>query len=99
MEIKLEPLEGSWGLFDKVKEEMLKKIAAKSMKQVFELRRARLKPPPIPDGIVAFLLQNSPSTKVHITTKYPDTFKIKQVVVKKFIVVIIILKYIYIKSC
>ncbi|RHN55572.1 putative F-box domain, leucine-rich repeat domain, L domain-containing protein [Medicago truncatula] len=90
MEIKLEPLERSRGLFNKVKDEMLKKIAAKSMKQVFELRRAGLKPPPIPDGIVAFLLQNSPSAKVHITTKYPDIFKIKQVVVKKFIVNLII---------
>jgi len=26
MEIKLEPLEASWGLFDKVKEEMLRKL-------------------------------------------------------------------------
>jgi len=62
------------------------------MKQVAELRLACLKPPPIPDGIVAFLLQNSPSAKVRITTKYPNTFTIKQVVIKKFIVIVIILK-------
>jgi hypothetical protein len=65
---------------------MLKKAAAKSRKEVAKLRKAfkaGLKPPPIPDGIVGFLLQNSPSAKVDFTTKYPGTFKLKQVIIKK----------------
>jgi hypothetical protein len=40
-----------------------------------------LKPPPIPDGIVEFLLQNSPSAKVNITTGYSSSFNLKQVVI------------------
>jgi len=63
MEIKLEPLAVKSRLFFELQNVMLKKIAAKSMKQL----RERLEPPPIPDGIVAFLLQNSPSAKVDIT--------------------------------
>jgi hypothetical protein len=65
---------------------MLKKAAAKSRKEVAKLRKAfkaGLKPPPIPDGIVGFLLQNSPSAKVDFTTKYPGAFKLKQVIIKK----------------
>ncbi|WJX52426.1 hypothetical protein P8452_38542 [Trifolium repens] len=61
--------------------DLLEKAAAKSRKEVAKLRKAfkaGLKPPPIPDGIVGFLLQNSPSAKVDFTTKYPGTFKLKQ---------------------
>jgi hypothetical protein len=85
IEIKLEPLADYTTLFDELQRVMLKKIAAKSMKQRIE----RLEPPPIPDGIVAFLLQNSPSAKVDITTEYPNAFKIKQVIIKKVIVMVI----------
>ncbi|RHN53024.1 putative F-box domain, leucine-rich repeat domain, L domain-containing protein [Medicago truncatula] len=52
---------------------MLKKAAAKSRKEASKLRKAfkaGLEPPSIPDGIVDFLLQNSPSAKVNITSDY-----------------------------
>ncbi|XP_039684555.1 L10-interacting MYB domain-containing protein [Medicago truncatula] len=61
---------------------MLKKAAAKSCNEAAKLRKtfkAGLRPPPIPDGIVDFLQQNSPSAKVNITTKYTGYFNIKQV--------------------
>ncbi|MCI01389.1 F-box family protein, partial [Trifolium medium] len=61
---------------------MLKKAAAKSRKEAAKLRKAfkaGLKPLPIPDGIVDFLLQNSPSAKVNITTAHPSSFNLKQV--------------------
>jgi DNA-binding protein YbaB len=73
MEIKLEPLEDHEYLLDFVKEAMLKKAAAKSRKEASKLRKAfkaGLQPPSIPDGIVDFLLQNSPSAKVNITSDY-----------------------------
>ncbi|XP_058730956.1 F-box protein At4g22280-like [Vicia villosa] len=65
-----------------MKENMLKKAAAKSSKEVFKLKKAfkaRLEPPAIPDGIVDFLRQNSPSAEVNITTNYPSSFNLKQV--------------------
>jgi hypothetical protein len=40
-----------------------------------------LKPRLIPDGIVAFLLQNSPLAEVNIITDYLPDFNIKQVVI------------------
>ncbi|GAU29469.1 hypothetical protein TSUD_65040 [Trifolium subterraneum] len=72
MEIKLQ---SSYllGLSDVLKEAMVKKVAAKSRKEATKLRKAfdkGLQPPFIPDGIVDFLLQNSPSAKVNITTIY-----------------------------
>jgi hypothetical protein len=63
---------------------MLKKAAAKSRKEVAKIRKAfkaGLKPPPIPDGIVDFLRQNSPSAEVKITTKYTSYFNLQQVVI------------------
>ncbi|KAL5054432.1 hypothetical protein RYX36_035114 [Vicia faba] len=60
---------------------MLKKAAAKSPKEVEKLREAFetcLEPPAIPDGIVDFLRQNSPSAEVNIRTKYPSSFNLKQ---------------------
>ncbi|CAJ2678326.1 unnamed protein product [Trifolium pratense] len=71
MEIKLHP--HLLGLSDVLEKAMLKKAAAKSRKEATKLRKAfnaGLKPPFIPDGIVDFLLQNSPSAKVDITTIY-----------------------------
>ncbi|GAU29472.1 hypothetical protein TSUD_65070 [Trifolium subterraneum] len=73
MEIKLEPSCIQHGLLYMVKEAMLKKAAAKSRKEAAKLRRefkAGSEPPTIPDGIINFLLQNSPSAKVDITTEY-----------------------------
>ncbi|CAI8618056.1 unnamed protein product [Vicia faba] len=61
---------------------MLKKAAAKSPKEVEKLREAFetcLEPPAIPDGIVDFLRQNSPSAEVNIRTKYPSSFNLKQI--------------------
>ncbi|XP_058733920.1 F-box/LRR-repeat protein 13-like [Vicia villosa] len=60
---------------------MLKKATAKSLKEAAKLRKEfkGLKPPPIHDGMVDFLLQNSPSAQVNITTKYDDCFNLKQV--------------------
>ncbi|CAI8615831.1 unnamed protein product [Vicia faba] len=61
---------------------MLKKAAAKSPKEVEKLREAFetcLEPPAIPDGVVDFLQQNSPSAEVNIRTKYPSSFNLKQI--------------------
>ncbi|MCI03965.1 F-box family protein [Trifolium medium] len=71
MEIKLEPSEVQLGLPLILEQDMLKKAAAKSRKEVAKLRKAfkaGWQLPSIPDGIVNFLLQNSPSAKVDITT-------------------------------
>jgi len=70
MEIKLEPLQVLQEIFSIVKEGTLVKAMAKSRKEADELRiaiKTGLKPTPIPNGIVDFLLQNSPSAKVDIT--------------------------------
>jgi hypothetical protein len=86
MEIKLETCSNQMALPNLVKEAMLKKAAAKSRKEAAKLRKAfkaRLEPPPIPDGIVDFLRQNSPSAEVNITTNYPGCFNLKQVVIYK----------------
>ncbi|GAU51149.1 hypothetical protein TSUD_84670 [Trifolium subterraneum] len=80
LEVELTPLHRRSEL-PFIKNVMLKKAAAKSRKEVATLRKvfkAGLKPPPVPDGIVGFLLQNSLSAKVDFTTKYPGTFKLKQ---------------------
>ncbi|XP_058730953.1 uncharacterized protein LOC131602780 isoform X3 [Vicia villosa] len=82
LEVKLVPL--LYGLlFLKLEDAMIKKAAAKSRKEVAKLRKefkAGLKPPAIPDGIVDFLRQNSPSAEVKITTEYSwSHFNIKQV--------------------
>lgn len=82
MEIKLETCSNQMALPNLVKEAMLKKAAAKSRKEAAKLRKAfkaRLEPPPIPDGIVEFLRQNSQSAEVNITTNYPACFNLKQV--------------------
>jgi hypothetical protein len=61
---------------------MLKKTAAKSHKEVANLRKSfRLEPPAIPDGIVDFLQQNSPSAEVNISTDFLHRFNLKQVVI------------------
>ncbi|AES90490.2 Myb/SANT-like DNA-binding domain protein [Medicago truncatula] len=52
------------------------------LKKLLKLNKAfnaGLQPPPIPDGIVDFLRQNSPSTTVNINTTYMRNFNIKQV--------------------
>ncbi|CAI8618049.1 unnamed protein product [Vicia faba] len=81
LEVELIPLDD--GLLRLLmKEEMLKKAAAKSSKEVVNLRKAfkaRSEPPAIPDGIVDFLRQNSPLAVVNITTNYPSSFNLKQV--------------------
>ncbi|XP_058733928.1 putative F-box/FBD/LRR-repeat protein At4g13965 [Vicia villosa] len=72
--------EGS--LLELIEDDMLKKAAAKSPEEVAKLREAFetcLEPPAIPDGIVDFLRQNSPSAEVNITTKYPSSFNLKQI--------------------
>lgn len=73
MEIKLEPPEVQLGLPFILKDAMLKRAIAISRKEAAKVRKAfkaGWKPPSIPDGIVNFLLQNSPSAKVDITTIY-----------------------------
>jgi hypothetical protein len=63
---------------------MLKKTAAKSLKEVANVRKAfevGLEPPHIPDGIVDFLRQNSPSAEVNLSTRFPGFFNLKQVVI------------------
>ncbi|KAL5099226.1 hypothetical protein RYX36_003553, partial [Vicia faba] len=60
---------------------MLTKAAARSHKEVAKLRKtfkAGLEPPPIPDGIVDFLRQNSPSVEVNITTNIRGCFDLEQ---------------------
>jgi hypothetical protein len=67
-----------------MKDAMLKKVAAKSRKEAAKLRKAfeaGLELPVIPDGIVDFLRQNSPSAEVNITMDYPGCFNLKQVVI------------------
>jgi len=86
MEIKLETSITQMAVPNLVKEAMLKKAAAKSRKEAAKLRKAfkaRLEPPPIPDGIVDFLRQNSPLAEVNITTNHPGCFNLKQVVIYK----------------
>ncbi|XP_058730955.1 F-box/LRR-repeat protein At4g14103-like [Vicia villosa] len=81
MEIELIPIYDI-SLLLLIKEAMLKKAAAKSRKEVAMLRKAfkaRLEPPAIPDGIVDFLRQNSPSAEVKITTDYSSNFNLKQI--------------------
>ncbi|MCH98653.1 F-box protein [Trifolium medium] len=61
---------------------MLKKAAAKSLKEIAKLRKTfevGLEPPHIPDGIVDFLRQNSPSAKVNISTRFSGFFNLKQI--------------------
>ncbi|KAL5061389.1 hypothetical protein RYX36_032993 [Vicia faba] len=65
-----------------MKDAMLKKAAAKSPMEVAKLEEAFetcLEPPAIPDGVVDFLRQNSPSAEVNIRTKYPSSFNLKQI--------------------
>jgi hypothetical protein len=77
LEVKLKPME----FLIIMKEVMLREAAAKSRKEVAESREAfkgdHWKPSPIPDGIVDFLRQNSPSSKVNIKTDYPGCFNLK----------------------
>ncbi|GAU29477.1 hypothetical protein TSUD_65120 [Trifolium subterraneum] len=81
LEVELIPLhDGSLSI--SIENAMLNKAAAKSRKAVVKLRKAfkaRLEPPAIPDGIVDFLRQNSPSAEVNIKTDYPNCFNLKQV--------------------
>jgi hypothetical protein len=83
LEVELTPLYDGY-LSQTIQDAMLKKAAAKSRKEVAKLRKAfkaRLEPPAIPDGIVDFLRQNSPSAEVNISTGFPDLFNLKQVVI------------------
>ncbi|WJX63452.1 hypothetical protein P8452_48338 [Trifolium repens] len=60
---------------------MLTKAATKSPEEVAKLHKEfdrGLKPRLIPDGIFAFLLQNSPLAEVNIITDYLPDFNIKQ---------------------
>ncbi|PNY06141.1 F-box/LRR-repeat protein [Trifolium pratense] len=81
LEVELIPLyDGS--LSQSIEDSMLEKAAAKSCKEVAKLRKAfnaGLVPPAIPDGMVDFLRQNSPSAVVNISTYFPDHFNLKQV--------------------
>jgi len=83
LEVQLVPV--YFGLFiDLMEETMLNKAATKSPEEAAKLNKAfnaGLQPPPIPDGIVDFLRQNSPSTTVNINTTYMRNFNIKQVVI------------------
>jgi hypothetical protein len=83
LEVELVPLDNG-GLSRLIEKAMLNKAAAKSRKEAAKLRKtfkAGFKPPPIPDGIVDFLRQNSPSAKVTIRTNYPNHFNPKKVVI------------------
>ncbi|CAL5213510.1 unnamed protein product [Lathyrus oleraceus] len=65
-----------------IQEAMIEKAAAKSPKEVVKLRKAfetSFEPPAIPDGIVDFLRQNSPSAEVNISTEDPCSFNLKQI--------------------
>ncbi|RHN65094.1 hypothetical protein MtrunA17_Chr4g0076201 [Medicago truncatula] len=76
-EIELEPPKDDMELPHLMKEAMLKKDAAESCEEATKLQKAfeaGLKPPSIP-GIVDFLLQNSPSAKVDITTNFKPVNK------------------------
>jgi hypothetical protein len=83
LDVVLIPLfDGS--LSGSIKDAMLKKAAAKVHKEVAKLSKAfkaRLEPPAIPDGIIDFLRQNSPSAEVNISTNFSDRFNLKQVVI------------------
>jgi len=76
MEIKLERfgiLPSLLHLMNEANQAMLKKAATKSRREASKLRKAfkaGLQTPSVPDGIVDFLLQNSPSAKVNITSDY-----------------------------
>jgi len=83
LEIKLEPLQAQLGL-PRIVKAMLMKVAAKSSEEVAKLQKALkagLEPPPIPDGIVDFLRQNSPLAEVNILTIYSNCFNLKEVVI------------------
>ncbi|CAJ2678340.1 unnamed protein product [Trifolium pratense] len=81
--LEVELISFDYGALARIMERvMLQKAAAKSRKEAAKLRKAfkaGLKPPPIPDGIIDFLRQNSPSTEVNIITKDTSRFDIKQV--------------------
>jgi len=83
LEVELVPFIHRDGfLFRSIEHAMLKKAAAKSRKEVAKLRRAfkaRLEPRAIPDGLVDFLRQNSPSAEVNITTDFSHVLNPKQV--------------------
>ncbi|MCH87175.1 F-box family protein, partial [Trifolium medium] len=81
LEVELTPLDEGY-LSQTIKDAMLKKAAAKSDKEFFKLIKAfkaRLELPPIPDGIVDFLRQNSPSAQVTFTTEFPHRFNLMEV--------------------
>jgi hypothetical protein len=84
MEIEVLPLKTQIDLYRIVRKAMLTKAATKSPEEVAKLHKEfdrGLKPRLIPDGIVAFLLQNSPLAEVNIITDYLPDFNIKQVVI------------------
>jgi Zn/Cd-binding protein ZinT len=84
LEVELIPLYHGGTLSKSIKDAMLKKAAAKSHKEVAQLRKAfeaQLEPPVIPDGIVDFFQQNSRLMEVNNITDYPDDFNLKQVVI------------------
>jgi len=69
LEIELESLQ--MGLPDILMESMLRKVAAKSLKKAAKLRKAfeeGWRPQLIPNGMVDFLLQNSPTAKLEISS-------------------------------
>ncbi|CAJ2678321.1 F-box/LRR-repeat protein 13-like [Trifolium pratense] len=81
LDVVLIPLyDGS--LSQSIKDDMLKKAAAKYHKEVAKFSKAfkaRLEPPVIPDGIVDFLRQNSPLAEVNISSDFPHVLNLKQV--------------------
>ncbi|XP_045819335.1 putative F-box/FBD/LRR-repeat protein At1g78760 isoform X2 [Trifolium pratense] len=82
LKVELIPYVYGGGLRHLREKEMLKKVAAKSRQEATKLRKAfkeGLRPPPIPDGIIDFLRQNSPSSEVNIVTNYPSHFNLKRV--------------------
>ncbi|CAJ2678234.1 unnamed protein product [Trifolium pratense] len=81
LEVELTPLDEGY-LSQTIKDAMLKKAAAKSDEEFFKLIKAfnaRIELPPIPDGIVDFLRQNSPSAQVTYTTEFPHRFHLMEV--------------------
>ncbi|KAK2437205.1 F-box/LRR-repeat protein [Trifolium repens] len=82
LEVELTPLDDGY-LSQTIKDSMLKKAAAKSDDEEFyKLIKAfkyRLELPPIPDGIIDFLRQNSPSAQVTFTTEFPHRFNLMEV--------------------
>ncbi|GAU51151.1 hypothetical protein TSUD_84690 [Trifolium subterraneum] len=80
LEVELTPLDEGY-LSQTIKDAMLKKAAAKSDKEFLKLIKAfkaRLELPPIPDGIVDFLRQNSLSAQVTFTTEFPHRFNLME---------------------